>query len=345
MPPAAANAAAPTSGRDLSEAHLRHCLKAGVRISGSSAASSPGQWSFKIGPCEGIDLADELWTSRYILQRLSEKAGKHVTFDPCPIPGDWSPAGCFVKFSTSGTRDPSTGLAAIEQQVLRLQASHVQHMIAYGQGSLNKLLSQDPNASVFSCAGANKAASVVVPSKTLLSRAGYYVDRRPSSNMDPYLVTMLLVASALDVPLPTGGAAPTAAVAAAASAPAASQPIPTPRHSGLAAAKLAQQQQLALAAAAGRGHSACSGLSYSHSDGLLSADADTRSMSSHQLLLDELYKRDGFAPDTPPMLAGAGFSACIESSDESCSSDGTSPERESPLGAALLHGDAEGMVY
>lgn len=40
---------------------------------GSVADSVPGQWSYTIGPCKGIELGDHLWLSRYLLLRLSEQ--------------------------------------------------------------------------------------------------------------------------------------------------------------------------------------------------------------------------------------------------------------------------------
>lgn len=33
----------------------------------------PGQWSYTVGPCRGIELGDHVWLSRYLLLRLSEQ--------------------------------------------------------------------------------------------------------------------------------------------------------------------------------------------------------------------------------------------------------------------------------
>ena len=43
------------------------------------------------------------------------------------------------------------------------------------------------------CFIANRGASVRVPNKTLDDEKGYFEDRRPSSNMDPYLVCTALM--------------------------------------------------------------------------------------------------------------------------------------------------------
>ena len=52
------------------------------------------QWEYQVGPCEGIEMGDHLWVSRYILSRVAEEFNVVVSFDPKPIPGDWNGAGC-----------------------------------------------------------------------------------------------------------------------------------------------------------------------------------------------------------------------------------------------------------
>ncbi len=68
----------------------------------------------------------------------------------------------------------------------------------------------------FSWGVEHAAASVTVPYKVLLERRGGLTDRRPGANMDPYLVTMMLVATCCGVALPTGPKARAARPAAAA---------------------------------------------------------------------------------------------------------------------------------
>ena len=49
------------------------CTHVSHATTGSVADAVPGQWSYTIGPCRGIELGDHLWLSRYLLLRLSEQ--------------------------------------------------------------------------------------------------------------------------------------------------------------------------------------------------------------------------------------------------------------------------------
>ena len=87
-------------GRHVVEAHYRACLYAGIEISGINAEVMAGQWEFQVGPSLGIDSGDQLWLSRYILNRVAEDFDVVVSYEPKPIKGDWNGAGA-VKLSLS----------------------------------------------------------------------------------------------------------------------------------------------------------------------------------------------------------------------------------------------------
>ena len=69
-------------GRDLVEDHLEACLEAGLEISGINAEVMPGQWEFQVGPLSPLEVSDQLWIARWLLNRLGEDHEISVTLDP-----------------------------------------------------------------------------------------------------------------------------------------------------------------------------------------------------------------------------------------------------------------------
>lgn len=177
-------------GRRIVEAHYRACLAAGIKISGINAEVMPGQWEYQVGPCEGIEAGDHVWMARYIMYRVCEEFGIRVSFDPKPKTGDWNGAGCHTNFSTLEMRQDG-GYDAVIKGIEKLAKKHFEHIAVYGEGNERRLTGAHETApiSAFSYGVANRGASVRIPRETALNKKGYFEDRRPASNMDPYKVT------------------------------------------------------------------------------------------------------------------------------------------------------------
>lgn len=154
----------------------------------------PGQWEFQIGPCLAEEIGDHMWVARYILGRCAEDYSMIISFAP-KLFSDWNGSGCHTNYSTKTMRAGTGGMKYIEEMMEKFKEKHELHMLLYGEGNQQRLtgLHETSSFSNFSYGVGNRGASFRIPTSTMHDKGkGYIEDRRPASNIDPYVVGSIM---------------------------------------------------------------------------------------------------------------------------------------------------------
>jgi glutamine synthetase len=178
--------------RIIAETHLNACIEAGLTISGINSEVSFFQWEFQIGPVEGILAADSLIVARFLLERIAEKYGYEICYEPKPYK-KLNGSGCHINFSTKKMRD-TNGIEEIYKSIQKLETKHTEHIAVYGKNNEMRLTGKHETANIhtFTHGVGTRNTSIRIPNSVAKNGYGYFEDRRPASNVDPYLSTSII---------------------------------------------------------------------------------------------------------------------------------------------------------
>ena len=177
--------------REMVEEHLDVLIEAGINVEGINAEVAAGQWEFQCFAKGAKQAGDEIWVSRYLLERIGEQYGLQVVWHPKPLgKTDWNGSGMHANFSNTTLRtcgDKATYEAICEafRPVVK------EHIDVYGAYNDQRLTGDHETQSIdqFSFGISDRGASIRIPIITVEKGwKGWLEDRRPASNGDPYKI-------------------------------------------------------------------------------------------------------------------------------------------------------------
>jgi glutamine synthetase len=182
--------------RNMVDEHLDICLEAGLNVEGINAEVAAGQWEYQIFAKGAKRAGDEIWLSRYLLERIGEKYGLAIEWHPKPLGDtDWNGSGMHANFSNEEMR--TSGKEETFTKICEEFGKNIErHISVYGADNHHRLTGKHETQSIeqFSYGVSDRGASIRIPVSTMEDGwIGRLEDRRPASNADPYKVAAAIV--------------------------------------------------------------------------------------------------------------------------------------------------------
>lgn len=183
-----------TRVREATEAIVSRARAIGLGITGWNLEVAPHQTEIQVfGPA--LQACDDLTMLRYLCHRVLADHNLRPVFDPKPYPA-LNGSGLHTNVSTAGTRAANgTGLAIIQGLMPLFADRHADHIAVYGTGNEARLTGTHETSSLheFSYSVGGRHTSVRIPRSVAVAGGGYFEDRRPAANADPYRVGTAII--------------------------------------------------------------------------------------------------------------------------------------------------------
>lgn len=162
-------------------------------LTGMNMEVAPSQCEFQV--CgQGLDPCDDLIMLRYIMECETENYDFYVEYKPKPFK-NYSGSGCHINFSTNIMRGEG-GYDEITR-CLDLMKTHKtdEHIEHYGKDNKYRLtgLNETSKWNEFTVGIGSRDKSIRIPNSVVENECGYFEDRRPGANIDPYEACMYLL--------------------------------------------------------------------------------------------------------------------------------------------------------
>ena len=168
---------------------FERAISLGLGATGYNLEVAPAQGEIQVDNY-GVDAAHDLIMLRYLLWDTLGRHGLYPVFDPKPLGAKWNGSGLHTNVSTRCTMDSSGGSHEIQRILQSLSDRHVAWMPHLGEGNAARLTGHHETSAMdrFTWGVGSRAASVRIPTA---EGAGYFEDRRPAGNADPYVILQL----------------------------------------------------------------------------------------------------------------------------------------------------------
>jgi glutamine synthetase len=184
---------APHVLRSLTEEICKRASDLNLEITGWNLEVAPGQTEIQVFG-QALKACDDLMMLRYLTHRVLIHHNMKPIYDPKPLGSSWNGSGLHTNISTVDTRKEG-GYTIIEEYLKKFEKTHKEHIAVYGEKNEERLTGKHETSSMdkFTWGVASRSTSVRIPQITFLKKQGYFEDRRPASNANPYQVAMRIL--------------------------------------------------------------------------------------------------------------------------------------------------------